>query len=68
MIEFNVKGMTCQHCVSAVTHSIHEVDAGAQVSIDLAAGSVRIDSEKSVESLEQAIDEAGYTVVSTKAA
>ncbi|MDQ7977745.1 cation transporter [Paraburkholderia sp. SARCC-3016] len=62
-IEFNVEGMSCQHCVSAVTHAIRERDAAAHVSVDLTAGKVSVESSASVESLKEAIDDAGYTVV-----
>jgi copper chaperone len=62
-IEFNVEGMSCQHCVSAVTNAIHEHDTAARVQVDLAAGKVTVDSVASVETLKDAIDDAGYTVV-----
>ncbi|CAB3770659.1 cation transporter [Paraburkholderia solisilvae] len=62
-IEFNVEGMSCQHCVSAVTGAIRERDATARVQVDLAAGKVAVDSTASVEMLKDAIDDAGYTVV-----
>lgn len=62
-IEFNVEGMTCQHCVSAVTNAIRERDAAANVRVDLAAGKVAVESSASVETLKEAIDDAGYTVV-----
>ena len=40
MTEFEVQGMSCQHCVAAVTRSIQEIDPQAQVaSIWSAAGS-----------------------------
>ncbi len=62
-IEFQVEGMSCQHCVAAVTNAIREQDAAAQVKIDLATGRVAVDSTQSAEALKAAIDEAGYTVV-----
>jgi copper chaperone len=62
-IEFNVEGMSCQHCVSAVTNAIHEHDTAARVQVDLATGKVTVDSVASVETLKDAIDDAGYTVV-----
>jgi copper chaperone len=62
-IEFKVEGMSCQHCVSAVTKAIHERDAAAQVQIDLAAGKVSVDSTATVDALKDAIDDAGYTVL-----
>lgn len=68
MIQFNVEGMSCQHCVGAVTRAIHEQDAAAKVQIDLAAGRVSVESSQSAEVLKAAIDDAGYTVTATAAA
>ncbi|SDQ42644.1 copper chaperone [Paraburkholderia fungorum] len=61
-IEFQVEGMSCQHCVAAVTNAIREHDDTAQVQVDLASGRVVVDSTQSVDALKAAIDEAGYTV------
>ena len=61
-IEFKVDGMSCQHCVAAVTSAIREHDAAAQVQVDLASGRVIVDSAQPVDALKAAIDEAGYTV------
>jgi copper chaperone len=61
-IEFQVEGMSCQHCVAAVTNAIREHDEAAQVHVDLASGRVAVDSVQSPETLKVAIDEAGYTV------
>lgn len=63
MIQFNVEGMSCQHCVAAVTRAIQEHDAAAQVQVDLSAGRVTVESSQSVDVLKAAIDDAGYTVV-----
>ncbi|MFD1555707.1 heavy-metal-associated domain-containing protein [Paraburkholderia silviterrae] len=68
MIQFNVEGMSCQHCVGDVTRAIHEHDAAAKVEIDLAAGRVSVESQQSAEALKAAIDEAGYTVTGTASA
>ena len=65
MIQFNVEGMSRQHCVAAVTRAIHERDAAAQVQIDLQAGRVSVESSQSADVLKAAIDDAGYTVVGT---
>jgi copper chaperone len=62
MIQFNVEGMSCQHCVGAVTRAIQEHDAAAKVEVDLAAGRVSVESSQSADVLKAAIDEAGYTV------
>ncbi len=64
-IQFQVEGMSCQHCVGAVTKAVQSLDAAAQVRVDLPAGRVAIDSAQSADALKAAIDEAGYTVVNT---
>jgi copper chaperone len=62
MIEFQVEGMSCQHCVGAVTKAIHALDAGARVDVDLDAARVRVQSQEKADRLGAAIAEAGYTV------
>ncbi|MBP0594946.1 heavy-metal-associated domain-containing protein [Paraburkholderia sp. LEh10] len=62
-IELKVDGMSCQHCVAAVTRAIQDHDAAAQVQVDLSAGKVVVQSGASADTLKAAIDEAGYTVV-----
>jgi copper chaperone len=60
MTTFDVKGMTCGHCVRAVTNAVHAVDAQASVDIDLANGTVRVESTQPPSAIEHAIEEAGY--------
>jgi copper chaperone len=60
--QFQVQGMTCQHCVRAVTQAIQQCDAQAQVEIDLAAGRVAVQSTLSRERIAEAIREEGYSV------
>ena len=60
MIELSVEGMTCNHCVKAVTRAVQEVDPGAEVSVDLQGGRVRVDGKGSADALSRAISEAGY--------
>ena len=43
MLEFQVQGMSCGHCVKAVTQAVQSVQPEARVEIDLEAGRVRID-------------------------
>ncbi|MEZ2351792.1 heavy-metal-associated domain-containing protein [Caballeronia sp. RCC_10] len=68
MTEFQVQGMSCQHCVAAVTRSIQEIDPQAQVRVDLDKGKVAVDSTQSEQVLKDAIDDAGYTVVGVASA
>jgi copper chaperone len=65
MIEFQVEGMSCQHCVAAVTKAIHARDATARVQVDLGHGRVTVESTQRASVLQAAIDEAGYTVKGT---
>jgi len=60
MIELRVEGMTCGHCVSAVTRAVKAVDPEANVQVDLGTGKVRVDSRSSADALGKAIAEAGY--------
>lgn len=68
MTEFQVEGMSCEHCVAAVTRSIHEIDTTAKVQVDLEHGRVVVTSTQTIDALKEAIDEAGYTVVSAATA
>ncbi|TKC77281.1 heavy-metal-associated domain-containing protein [Trinickia terrae] len=65
MIEFQVEGMSCQHCASAVTKAIQAHDATARVQVDLERGRVVIESGQAASVLQAAIDDAGYTVKGT---
>ncbi|MDA1117269.1 MAG: heavy-metal-associated domain-containing protein [Proteobacteria bacterium] len=60
MIELRVEGMTCGHCVSAVTRAVKAVDPEANVRVDLEAGRVHVDGRSSADALGKAIAEAGY--------
>lgn len=59
---FKVQGMTCGHCVKAVTRALQSADQQAQVQVDLALGEVRVQSALSAEAIRQAISEEGYNV------
>jgi len=64
MIAFEVKDMTCGHCVSSITKAVRAIDQGAQVTVDLATHRVQIEPTVSDRSqLSDAIREAGYTPV-----
>jgi len=60
MIELNIPTMTCGHCVKTVTETVHRVDAGARVTIDLATHKVRIESPQPQQSFAAALAEEGY--------
>ncbi|MCQ8278491.1 cation transporter [Acetobacteraceae bacterium KSS8] len=62
MTTLAVSGMTCGHCVRAVTEAIHGIDASATVDVDLKAGTVSTDSALPADRLAQAIAAEGYEV------
>ena len=63
---FIVSGMTCGHCVAAVTEEVSKLDNVSNVEIDLGSGAVTVTSEGPVELavFAAAVDEAGYEVTS----
>lgn len=61
--ELQVKGMSCQHCVEAVTQALQARDADAQVSVDLPQGKVSVRTQLSREAAAAAIADEGYEVV-----
>lgn len=58
-----VRGMTCAHCVRAVTEAVRQVPGAGAVAVDLARGTVRLDGAADPDALRAAIAEAGYEVV-----
>ena len=61
-----VSGMTCGHCVSAVTMELSLVPNVTAVDVDLAAGQVTVTSQIALDEsqVSTAINEAGYELVS----
>ena len=61
-----VSGMTCGHCVSAVTMELSLVPNVTAVDVDLAAGQETITSQNALDEsqVSTAINEAGYELVS----
>lgn len=65
MYELQVEGMSCNHCINAVTKAVQEVDAGAKVDIVLAEQKVSIASSADLQRIKSAVEEAGYPVLRT---
>jgi copper chaperone len=59
---FQVQGMSCGHCVGAVTQAVKSVDPQAQVKVDLASGKVEVQSQQDRGAIAKAIEEEGYKV------
>lgn len=61
---FTVTGMTCGHCVAAVTDEVSKLDHVNSVEVDLATGAVTVESDGPIDQIQfaAAVDEAGYEV------
>lgn len=61
---FRVVGMTCDHCVRAVRSEVSEIAGVTDVVVDLANGTLSVDSEQPLEraAVAAAVEEAGYEV------
>lgn len=62
--EYLVSGMHCPHCVSSVTEEVLSVSGVTDVKVDLDSGQLIVVSDAVIpfQSIEAAVDEAGYTV------
>jgi len=58
---FHVTGMTCDHCVHAVTDELQALTGVRAVDVDLADGTVQVDATSPLTEAEvsDALDEAG---------
>ena len=64
---YTVTGMTCGHCVSAVTEEVSAVPGVTAVDVDLASGRLTVTSDTPVDddAVRAAVDEAGYELTGT---
>jgi copper chaperone CopZ len=65
---YNVTGMTCEHCVAAVTEELGALEGVTAVDVDLVAGGTSTVTVTSAAPLDptlvaEAVDEAGYVLV-----
>ena len=60
-----VKGMSCQHCVMAVTKALSQLEGIQNIAIDLAKGEVSFNNSKGAAAgqIKEAIEKAGYQVL-----
>ncbi len=62
-VALRVEGMTCQHCVRAVTQAIQAKDPAATVAVDLAAGTLRAETRLPPAAVAALVAEEGYKVL-----
>lgn len=68
----SVSGMTCGHCVSAVSEELEAIEGVEEVKVDLNAGgistvTISANKELSPTDIGEAVAEAGYLVVANEA-
>ncbi len=59
---YTVAGMTCSHCVNAVTEEVSKIPGVLDVRVDLTTGSVEVASQQPLDqaTVADAVEEAGY--------
>ncbi len=61
----NVEGMSCEHCVRAITEAVKGLEGIQSVAVDLKAGTVSVEHDPDLSSVEKIISEIedqGYDV------
>ncbi|GIH14407.1 heavy-metal-associated domain-containing protein [Rugosimonospora africana] len=63
---YQVTGMTCDHCVRAVTEEVEALPGVDSVAVDLGTGAVTVTSQAPLDAdaVRAAVDEAGYALAS----
>ncbi|HET6213214.1 MAG TPA: cation transporter [Micromonosporaceae bacterium] len=66
---YTVTGMSCDHCVHAVTGELTRLSGVREVRVDLPTGAVTVTSEAPLplDDVRAAVDEAGYELASAHA-
>ena len=60
---YSVTGMTCAHCVNAVTDEVGKISGVASVRVDLETGHVTVTGAGYTDAqVREAVDQAGYTL------
>jgi len=61
---YTVVGMTCSHCVRAVTEEVTQVSGVQDVDVDLSTGGLTVTGDTDIDDsdVRAAVEEAGYQV------
>jgi copper chaperone len=67
MAEITVKGMSCGHCVAAMTKAMTSLPGVTNVAVDLGSGRVSYESAAPIprEDLDRVVKAAGYELLGT---
>jgi copper chaperone len=63
----NVEGMSCQHCIDAITGAVSPLPGVSAVAVDLEAKTVRVEHDQAqspVEQIKEEIEDQGFDVIS----
>lgn len=60
---FTVEGMTCGHCVDAVTREVSALAGASDVAVHLATKTLTLNGDVTEAEIAAAVEEAGYTLV-----
>lgn len=63
--DYTVRGMTCDHCAGSVTAEVTKIPGVQDVQVDVGAGRLTVQADQAVseEAVAEAVEEAGYEVV-----
>jgi copper chaperone len=60
MVKLKVTGMSCNHCVGAVTKALKAVSGAEDVRVDLQKGEAMVDGTAKADALIKAVVDEGY--------
>ena len=65
---YAITGMTCGHCVDAVSTELGRLPGVTEVRVDLAAGTATVTSDEPLDprAVRNAVDEAGYELAAAR--
>ena len=65
-LKMDITGMSCGHCVAAVSRSLEAIDGVHSAQVEIGAATVEFDADRvTPRQLEQAVADEGYVVVGT---
>ena len=59
---YEVRGMTCQHCVDAVESEVAAIEGAEQVTVELDGGLLAVRGDVDEGDVRAAVEEAGYSL------
>ena len=63
-ITFKVPSIACEVCAKTITNAVESNQTGAKVEVDVESKIVTVETEASLETIQQIIEAAGHTVES----